>query len=511
MCVQTAAVAGRDFTLTLLTHAGSQSEAETVMALDELWRRRLVRQMRPEHYEFSHDKLRQVAYEAISPERRRWLHGKVADALVAHDSADLAASAGQIAYHYAQSSQPGRALDHLLLAADAAARIFANREAISFYEKALSLLPPDAARTRTIYEALGELWRRQGKWQESQQAYSTALALIGPEAALARAAVLDKLGRTLIAGHQRVEAWEALTAARRVLEANPDESSPDWCRVWIAVVMGQADWHYWGGSVDEMSDLVAQAEPCVRRFGAPAQQMEWQQLAARAALRRARYIISDAMVEDRRRALEAMRQLGSPAELTVAEFGYAFTLLWNGQVERAGAQFRTALQTARQIGFVFVETQCLTYLAIIARLTGQIGEARTLTLLALQSAQAIQRLDFIGIAHANQAWLAWRTGDLAAARELGAAALDEWDTAATGMPFSWLALWPLIGAALEENRVELALIYARRLLDESQQPPPHPVRTQVSTAMAVWEAGYPTQARAHLEAAAAAAAAIGHL
>jgi tetratricopeptide (TPR) repeat protein len=221
--------------------------------------------------------------------------------------------------------------------------------------------------------------------------------------------------------------------------------------------------------------------------------------------------MSDEMVEERRAALEVLQQADNVLELPLAQFGYAFALLWNGRTEEAAVQFRAALLLARQTGIVLVETQCLTYLALIARLRGEVDEARDLTLLALDSAQTSQRLDYVGIAQANQAWLAWRSGNLSAARRLAEKALEAWEEAATGIPFRWLALWPLIGVALEAQMLELALTYARELLHDSQQPPPPHVRERVSAALAVWEAGYGVQARAHLNAAAGAAAVLGYL
>ena len=57
----------------------------------------------------------------------------------------------------------------------------------------------------------------------------------------------------------------------------------------------------------------------------------------------------------------------------------ASALLWNGRLEQAGAQLRAALLQARQTGLVMLEAQCLVYLAVIARLKGQLSEVRTLT------------------------------------------------------------------------------------------------------------------------------------
>ena len=51
-------------------------EPTVVDDLDELWRRRIIRDQGL-FYDFSHDKLRAVALETISPARRRQLHRRV--------------------------------------------------------------------------------------------------------------------------------------------------------------------------------------------------------------------------------------------------------------------------------------------------------------------------------------------------------------------------------------------------------------------------------------------------
>ena len=203
--------------------------------------------------------------------------------------------------------------------------------------------------------------------------------------------------------------------------------------------------------------------------------------------------------------------LGDPLELATVQFGYGFGLLWNGRLEPAGAQLRAALLQARQTGLIMLEAQCLVYLAIIARLKGQLSEVRTLTGLALEKAEASQRVDYAGLARANLAWLAWRIGDLPAVRQEGTVALENWQEAGTVTPFRWLALWPLIGAALKENSLAQAFTYAGMLLDTTQQPPPQTIRERLDSAFSAWQNGHGVQAHAHLDAAASAAASRGYL
>lgn len=78
-----AAVIGRDFHHAVLARAFEGDETSLVRALDELWRRRILRETSGDGYDFTHDKLRQVCYAGLSAARRRLAHRRVAEALAA--------------------------------------------------------------------------------------------------------------------------------------------------------------------------------------------------------------------------------------------------------------------------------------------------------------------------------------------------------------------------------------------------------------------------------------------
>ena len=86
---EVAAVIGRPFSVGLLVSATGIGEPELVDHLDELWRRRIIRDQGLT-YDFSHDKLRAVALEMLSPARRRQLHRAVAKAIAVEFRHDLA-------------------------------------------------------------------------------------------------------------------------------------------------------------------------------------------------------------------------------------------------------------------------------------------------------------------------------------------------------------------------------------------------------------------------------------
>ena len=75
-----AAAVGTNFTLDLLTEASDLDVGTVVGAVDELWRRRIMREF-GDGYDFSHDLLRYTAYAQVSPPKRWLLHRRVAQAL----------------------------------------------------------------------------------------------------------------------------------------------------------------------------------------------------------------------------------------------------------------------------------------------------------------------------------------------------------------------------------------------------------------------------------------------
>jgi predicted ATPase len=64
-----AAVNGRACPYTVLARAFEGDESNLVQALDELWRRRILREAAGDSYDFTHDKLREVCYEGMSAAR----------------------------------------------------------------------------------------------------------------------------------------------------------------------------------------------------------------------------------------------------------------------------------------------------------------------------------------------------------------------------------------------------------------------------------------------------------
>jgi DNA-binding SARP family transcriptional activator len=168
--VALAATIGRAFALDLLAQASGSDEESMTSALDELWQRRIIREQDTTSYDFTHDKLREVAYAEISAPQRRLLHRRIAHSLEAMRSDDLDAVSSQIAAHYDRAGDAERAIPYYERAAAVAQRVYANEDAIELLLHALALLdrlPGGMKRDKqelTLLLKLGAIYRITRGW-----------------------------------------------------------------------------------------------------------------------------------------------------------------------------------------------------------------------------------------------------------------------------------------------------------------------------------------------------------
>ncbi len=134
-----ASVVGRPFSFELLEKATDWDEASVSQALDELWRRRIVESRGASEYDFTHDRLREVACAELSLVRQRYLHRRVARALAEVYAADSESWNRQIASHFEQAGMAEEAIDYYRRAAAHARQRYADTEAADLLKRAVAL------------------------------------------------------------------------------------------------------------------------------------------------------------------------------------------------------------------------------------------------------------------------------------------------------------------------------------------------------------------------------------
>ena len=185
--VAVAAVIGHAFDLDLLEQTLGQGEGAALEALDQLLRRRLVREgsgPSGRDYEFDHHLVREVVYQGLHYRRRQRLHRLVGEAMERLRTGQPGVE-GELAHHFQQAGERVRALPYLLQAGDRARGLYAYQEAIDYYQQALQFLREkgefeqaartlmkaglthqiafDFQRARQAYEEGFTLWQRAGQ------------------------------------------------------------------------------------------------------------------------------------------------------------------------------------------------------------------------------------------------------------------------------------------------------------------------------------------------------------
>lgn len=148
-----AAAFGRDFGVEILTEASDYHEDVVVDAVDELWRRRIIKDHPGGSYDFTHDLLREAAYQEISAPVRPLLHRRVAQAIELLNEGDQRSVAASLAEQYDRAHSSKRAVRSYALAAEASTEVFAFTDAVARYQRAIELIDDlPAARERDQLE-----------------------------------------------------------------------------------------------------------------------------------------------------------------------------------------------------------------------------------------------------------------------------------------------------------------------------------------------------------------------
>ena len=142
--LQTAAVIGNEVPLALLQAMVEAPEELLRLGLTHLQAAEFLYETRlfPEiEYTFKHALTQQVAYETLLQERRRVLHARIVAALEALAGDRMAEQVERLAHHALRGEVWDKALAYCQQAGEKATARSAYREAVRYYEQALSALP----------------------------------------------------------------------------------------------------------------------------------------------------------------------------------------------------------------------------------------------------------------------------------------------------------------------------------------------------------------------------------
>jgi DNA-binding CsgD family transcriptional regulator len=209
-----AAVIGQEVPLDLWGTVTERDEDALLAVVEQAMTARIVEATEDgTHVRFVHALIREALYEGISAVRRRRLHARVGEILIATDSPDP-----DVVVQHLRWAGDARLVEWLITAGQRAQRAIADATAVARYEEAWSLLataPPTAAQFIVLYELATLRRLRRDGIAYAEEAVAVARRLSEPRleaAALARLASNRTYVESLAAGLVEQERAAALLA-----------------------------------------------------------------------------------------------------------------------------------------------------------------------------------------------------------------------------------------------------------------------------------------------------------
>jgi tetratricopeptide (TPR) repeat protein/tRNA A-37 threonylcarbamoyl transferase component Bud32 len=225
-----ASFVGNDFSFESLCGVSGLAEDKLLDLMEQMLKTGLVKERvirGQDVYSFADIIVRDVAHEEVSHLRHKKLHGTVGCALEKVYKKKVDEHLGELAWHFLEFGDEDKALGYFLKAGDRAAKIYANNEAVSYFQHALDLLEKKEGELREkarVLERLGDINKLVGEGEACVKRWSEALRLYEQLYEKADVARLHrKTGNAFWYNLSDSEkAKEHYDEALRILEAEPE-------------------------------------------------------------------------------------------------------------------------------------------------------------------------------------------------------------------------------------------------------------------------------------------------
>jgi tetratricopeptide (TPR) repeat protein len=515
-----AAVIGRQFTFPVLKEAAGVTEEHLVHSLDELWRRRIIREQSKAAYDFSHEKIRQVVYEQMSTARKHLCHRRVAEALEQLYKDQLESVSVRLAAHYEQAGVVWKALQYYHRAAQVTQTLYANQQTILLLRKGLQLfesggmadISPDLVEKIRCqhYELLGDILGRIGQYDEARSNHEYASVRFSGIDNLWLARLHRKMGNDFREEVLYDQAVTAYKKAQSCIGQPPKENIEAWWWEWIELQLDQSLVYFYLSKQNEVIQIVERLGPLVDQHGTTPQRGRYYRRLVVIKFRQGRFAVDDEIILLSRKALEIIKESDDLVETASAHFGLGLALLLSGNLEEAEEQIQVAIEVTEKTGQDLLPV-CFAYLAVVHRkrhdVEAALGYVRRVLQITTQKKDPI----YVAMAKGTFAWAAWLQKHLGEVEQEAKQALAIWQELPDAFPFRWIALWPLLASTLAQNRITESMDAVRELFGPYQQPPPPELSAILIAALQAGDKGQIAEARALLDQAIELATTSGYL
>lgn len=169
-----AAVAGRRFDFGLVQAMTRMSNEELVLLIKQWLRAQLVVEESADQFAFRHALTRETVYASLLRRERREMHLRVAETLEQLHATTLDAYASELAYHFHAAEVWAKALVYAQRAGEQAQQLYAPREAIEQFSRALEAAEKLSAPLAELLHARGQQYETIGEFERARADYDRA-------------------------------------------------------------------------------------------------------------------------------------------------------------------------------------------------------------------------------------------------------------------------------------------------------------------------------------------------
>jgi tetratricopeptide (TPR) repeat protein len=402
-----ASIEGESFTAEVVAEVQEQNKSDLLrqlsMSLEQ--QHRLVREQEGleingrylSRFKFSHVLFQNYFYKRLCQGERRILHTSVANAIEKLYGSQLNVMAVQLAHHLHQAGDYCRAFLYYIHAAERAANIYANDEAITHYSQAIDLaskVSPDAISLATIYQERGRVYEILGKFNLALNDLETGLEFSNKvDDHLVKWRILVDLGKLWSSRDYNLTKGyfeKALNLARSIGTPENLSESLNWI----------GNWHT---NADESQIAVMyhqEALAIVEKLNIPQELANTMDLLGITNLMGGNF---RACIKNYKRSIALFRELGDRSRLVSSLTGRAATFSMlaflasvpTSSLSQASHDIKEAIQIASEIGSASDESWAYWASGLAHTVSGHFGEAIIHLEKGLQLATEIEHSEFI--------------------------------------------------------------------------------------------------------------------
>ncbi len=447
---------GNDFTLEAVGAVTGIERAKLLKFMDKLFKTGLIKERvicGEGICSFADVLVRDVVYQEVSPLTRKELHGVVACALERIYAKTIDEHLSELASHFVESGDKDKALHYFLKAGEKAQSVYANKEAISYFQSGLKLLEEKEGTLEErgrVLETLGDVESIVGEYDACIKCWNDAALLrmqLNEKSETARLhrkmayVFWNRIGKT-------DEAKSHYDKALKILEAEPESVElatlfEDECNMlWRTGDLVAA--RLWAGKALELAKKLNAYEVVASAYidlGVIAGQSgegwrtsgEYHEIALRialdkgyvgSALRAYTDLAANLPAEQRERALELYekglelaKKVGSISYQSWIGTNMADIYVGMGNVEKAMLLVEESVALDRKSGEMAHLPSSLGALGFIYQIRGEFDKSEQCLREALSLSQKSNEVQSIVGIYGNLGWLYFDKGEYAKARE----------------------------------------------------------------------------------------------